>query len=60
MRASTVLTVGGSVGEDGAPIYIGLLGTVFDVSKGASFYGKGGAYHVFAGRDATVGLAKVR
>ncbi len=31
---------------------------VFDVSQGSDFYGPGSAYHVFAGRNATHGLAK--
>ncbi|KAG0649302.1 Membrane steroid-binding 2 [Hyphodiscus hymeniophilus] len=35
------------------PIYIALNGTIFDVSSGRSFYGPGGHYGHFAGRDAT-------
>jgi predicted heme/steroid binding protein len=35
------------------PIYVAINGTVFDVSEGRSFYGLGGHYHHFAGRDAT-------
>lgn len=31
---------------------------VFDVSKASDFYGPGSPYHVFAGRNATHGLAK--
>ncbi|KAJ2450804.1 hypothetical protein GGF42_004405 [Coemansia sp. RSA 2424] len=39
-------------------ILLGLNGNVYDVSKGAAFYGPGNGYSVFAGRDCTVGLAK--
>lgn len=35
------------------PIYVALNGTIFDVSEGRSFYGPGGHYGHFAGRDAT-------
>ena len=35
------------------PIYVALNGTIFDVSSGSSFYGPGGHYGHFAGRDAT-------
>ncbi|KAL3502440.1 hypothetical protein ACH5RR_036889 [Cinchona calisaya] len=35
------------------PIYLGILGTVFDVTKGKSHYGSGGGYNHFAGRDAS-------
>ena len=38
-------------------IYIAVKGSVFDVSKSAALYGKGGEYHVFAGRDASRCLA---
>ncbi|CAN0392758.1 unnamed protein product, partial [Ectocarpus sp. 13 AM-2016] len=30
-----------------------ILGEVFDVSKGAKHYGKGGAYESFTGKDAS-------
>jgi len=41
-------------GEDpDLPIYLVVNGTVFDVTKSPKFYGPGGGYHIFAGRDAT-------
>ena len=39
--------------RDGERIYLALGGKVYDVTKSAMFYGPGGAYHVFAGRDGT-------
>uniref|UniRef100_A0A7S0CLZ8 Cytochrome b5 heme-binding domain-containing protein n=1 Tax=Proboscia inermis TaxID=420281 RepID=A0A7S0CLZ8_9STRA len=43
-----------------APIYIGVGERVFDVSfGGVEFYGKGGAYERFAGKDASRALAKM-
>ena len=45
-------------GESRKEIYIGCKGEVFDVTKSQS-YKPGATYHVFAGRDATVGLAKM-
>ncbi|KAI5080734.1 hypothetical protein GOP47_0003917 [Adiantum capillus-veneris] len=35
------------------PILLGILGNVFDVTKGKTHYGAGGSYNHFAGRDAT-------
>ncbi|KAK4496931.1 hypothetical protein PRZ48_011380 [Zasmidium cellare] len=35
------------------PIYLGINGTIFDVSASPAFYGPGGHYHHFVGRDAT-------
>ena len=47
---------------DGHPphnrVFLALNRKVFDVTKGANFYGPGGAYSNFAGRDASRGLAK--
>lgn len=34
------------------PIYVAIDGHVFDVSPGRDYYGPGGSYHFFAGRDA--------
>ncbi|KAL8711247.1 MAG: hypothetical protein Q9220_004392 [cf. Caloplaca sp. 1 TL-2023] len=35
------------------PIYLALNGSVYDVSASPHLYGPGGAYHSFAGKDAT-------
>ncbi|XP_062158955.1 membrane-associated progesterone-binding protein 4 [Alnus glutinosa] len=39
--------------DEGLPILLGILGSVFDVTKGKSHYGPGGGYNHFAGRDAS-------
>ncbi|XP_020224725.1 membrane-associated progesterone-binding protein 4 [Cajanus cajan] len=39
--------------DEGLPILLGILGSVFDVTKGKSHYGSGGGYNHFAGRDAS-------
>jgi len=43
-------------GEDGR-VLVAVCGKVFDVTKGKRFYGPGGPYAGFAGRDASRGLA---
>ncbi|KAJ3312980.1 hypothetical protein HDV04_002462 [Boothiomyces sp. JEL0838] len=35
------------------PIYLAIKGRVYDVTAGANYYGKGGGYSFFAGKDAT-------
>nr|CAG4652020.1 EOG090X0A5G [Triops cancriformis] len=39
--------------EETTPIYLALLGRVFDVSKGREYYRPGKGYHIFAGTDAS-------
>ncbi|KAI8356684.1 cytochrome b5-like heme/steroid binding domain-containing protein [Blakeslea trispora] len=34
------------------PIYLAIDGDVFDVTQGGGWYGKGGSYHHFSGKDA--------
>ncbi|KAF9436961.1 hypothetical protein BGZ76_002412 [Entomortierella beljakovae] len=47
----------GSKGED-SKIYVGIKGTVFDVSAKKAMYGPGAGYSVFAGKDASKALGK--
>ncbi|KAM0486232.1 hypothetical protein ACHAPX_000937 [Trichoderma viride] len=44
-------------GADSAPVFMAIRGAVYDVSRGRNFYGPGGPYANFAGRDASRGLA---
>jgi membrane-associated progesterone receptor component len=41
------------------PLLVGVRGNVYDVTRGRDFYGPGGPYAMFAGKDCTRALAKV-
>ena len=43
--------------EDGRPLYVAVMGRVFDVTPSWHLYGPGRAYHVYVAKDATRGLA---
>ena len=40
------------------PLLVGIKGYVYDVGRGRDFYGPGGPYGMFAGKDCTRALAK--
>lgn len=56
-RTFTPVTLRPFDGNNGQPVYLAVRGRVFDVSPGRNFYGPGGPYENFAGRDASRGLA---
>ncbi|CAH2061144.1 unnamed protein product [Thlaspi arvense] len=45
--------------DESKPIYVAIKGRVFDVTTGKSFYGNGGDYAMFAGKDASRALGKM-
>jgi predicted heme/steroid binding protein len=55
VRIVSEVELAGKVGKDGDPkLWLSILGEVYDVSSGAKFYGEGGPYGIFAGRDGSV------
>lgn len=57
-RTLAVFDGTGSTTDDGSRILLAINRKVFDVTKGKNFYGPGGPYGNFAGRDASRGMAK--
>jgi hypothetical protein len=53
-RIVTPDELGLKTGEDGSAVWLSILGDIYDVTEGKSFYGKGRSYGAFAGRDCTV------
>jgi membrane-associated progesterone receptor component len=41
------------------PILVAVKGNIYDVTEARNFYGPGGAYHVYAGREAARALGKM-
>ncbi|XP_024380786.1 probable steroid-binding protein 3 [Physcomitrium patens] len=45
--------------NDALPILVAIRGKIYDVTSGKSFYGPGGSYAMFSGKDASRALAKM-
>ena len=45
--------------DRGQPLLLAIRGHVYDVGRGRDFYGPGGPYGIFAGKDCTRALAKM-
>ena len=56
-REYTLAELAPHTGADGTRILVAVNGVVFDMGATSTFYGPGCAYNVFAGRDASFGLA---
>lgn len=46
-------------GDEKKPLLMAIRGNIYDVSQSRGFYGPGGAYSLFAGKDASRALAKM-
>ncbi|OQR67423.1 membrane-associated progesterone receptor component 2-like [Tropilaelaps mercedesae] len=57
MTVEELLKYDGDPAKNDGRILVAVNGTVFDVTRGKHFYGPGGPYHAFAGRDASRMLA---
>eukprot|EP00210_Caulerpa_lentillifera_P007296 g6975.t1 len=47
-------------GENDSSVYIAVKGIIYDVTAAREFYGPGGNYHVFAGRECARALASMK
>lgn len=57
----TLEQLAGFDGRDEAkPLLLAVRGRLYDVSAGKDFYGPGGAYHVFAGKECSRALATMQ
>jgi len=45
--------------DSSKPLLLGIRGQVYDVTRGRDYYGPGGPYGMFAGKDCTRALAKM-
>lgn len=45
--------------DETLPVLLAARGVIYDVTAGRDFYGKGGAYNAFAGKDCSRALAKM-
>ena len=54
VKVFTVAELARYAGADGGPVYLAIMGRVFDVSRGREFYEPGAGYECFAARDASL------
>jgi predicted heme/steroid binding protein len=54
VRVVTKEELAKKVGKAGDELWLSILGEVYDVSKGTSYYVEGAGYSIFAGRDGSV------